>query len=491
MPHPQNRLPQVSREPVTVLWNGKHVPGLKGDTLAATLYGHGIRAVARSRKFHQPRGLSGSFVAGHLATVDGVPHCRLDRTATAEGQRVDLENVWPSARFDLMSLARFLPRKMVRAGFEHPRCIPDGSFAWKIWERTLWQMAGEADAPAPSSASETLARHLKADTLVIGGGPAGIKAATSASGSVVLVTRSRELGGMAFGADNTYPPLPETVTVLTNHEVYALFDEARIAMAAPNNPREPCVLIEADKVILATGTCSTPPLVAGAALPGVLDARTALHLAARYGVPPGKRTVVIGTARGGAVAERLVALGCDIIDVIDVADVDRIDGRDCVSAVRAGGRSIACDAVVHASPWRADPTLPFQACADGELRLAAGNLPGHVSQVGACSEPDEAVSFGRALSRDALVCPCMDVTVDEILDLIDRGIGHVEELKRRSTCGMGTCQGVPCWSYLGAVLADATGRSLDDIGHPTYRPPRAALTVGQAAGLAEITEVEP
>ena len=48
---------------------------------------------------------------------------------------------------------------------------------------------------------------------------------------------------------------------------------------------------------------------------------------------------------------------------------------------------------------------------------------------------------------------------------------------------MGPCQGVPCWDLLAHVVAIATGRSAEEIGHPTYRPPGAALTLAQAAGL--------
>lgn len=484
-----HRLPHISREPVTILWNGRPVRGLKGDTLAATLYGQGVRVFARSRKFHEPRGLSGTFVAGHLATVDGIPHCRLDRVMTEPGQRVEMENVWPSVRFDLLNMARLLPRRMTRAGFEHPRFIPDSSFAWMPWEKLLWNIAGEANPPEFDDRPEIPGRQIECDTLVIGGGPEGLAAAKAASGTVVVVTRSPELGGMAFGKAASVA-LPEGVTVLTDHEVYGLFNNGRIAMAAANDPQQPGVMIEAKRVVLATGVRSVPPLVSGAALPGVLDARTALRLAAMDGVAPGNKVLVMGTYKGRAVADTLSKLGCNVLDFIDVSDVERINGRGSVSSVRVAGRNLPCDAVVHAGPWRSDPTLAFQAGADGDLRLMPGALPTHVSLQGACSEPGEAISFGRALDRDALVCPCMDVTVDEVLDLIDRGITHVEELKRRTTCGMGTCQGVPCWDYLAAVVADATGRGVEDIGHPTYRPPRAALTIGQAAGLADITEIE-
>lgn len=464
--------------------------GVAGDTVAATLYGYGVRAFTKSRKFHQARGLTGTFTAGHLATVDGIPHCRLDRVPAKPNQRVQMENVWPSAGFDLLSFARLLPKKMLRAGFEHPRYIPDGTFAWRLWEKFLWHMAGAVNAPDNEYGSEIAGQQIETDVLVIGGGPEGVAAAIAESGNVVLVNRSPDIGGVAYGMKDQSSLLPDNVTVLTNHEVYGLFDNASIAMAASNDPNHPGVQIIAERIILATGIQSVPPLVQGAVLPGVLDARTALHLAQKHGVSPGKRTVAIGTPRGQSIAERLSELECNVIEWVDAENVVRIEGHDSVSAVQTDAGRIACDSVVHAGPWRVDHSLAFQASANGYLRLVGGDLPAHASQVGACAEASEDISFGRVLNRSAFVCPCMDVRVDEILDLIDSGITHVEELKRRSTCGMGTCQGIPCWDYLAAVVAYATGQSLEDIGHPTYRPPRGALTVGQAAGLADITEIE-
>ena len=482
------RLPHVEKTPISIRWNGKRVEGIQGDTVAATLYGQGIRAFTKSRKFHNMRGLSGSFSAGHLACVNGLPHCRLDRTPAMQGDHIEMENVWPSPHFDLMDGARILPRKMVRAGFEHPKFIPDGTWAWNAWEKFLWTMAGEANPPAARNAPLDTARQLKVDTLVVGAGPAGIKAAKAASGTVALVTRSAR--PMPSVDNGQTAALPKNVTLLRNHDVYGIFDNARLVAAAPNTPFEPAILIEPKQIVFAIGTRSVPPLICGAPLPGVLEARMALELAELYGVPPGQRTVVIGTPRGHSVAERLAELGCNIVDFIDVNAVDQIEGTRSVKALVVSGHRIPCDAVVHAGPWRSDPSLPFQASADGLTRLIAGELPSHVSLAGTCCEASEQVSFGRMLDRNALVCPCMDVTVDEVLDLITAGVTHIEELKRRTTCGMGLCQGVPCWDYLAAVIADTTGQSLDFIGHPTYRPPRSALTIGQAAGMAEITEIE-
>jgi hypothetical protein len=85
---------------------------------------------------------------------------------------------------------------------------------------------------------------------------------------------------------------------------------------------------------------SVPPLVPGAALPGVLDAATALGLSHRHGVAPGHRTVVIGTGRRAAVARRLGSGGParqgvtgDIDDRMAAFAVDRFRrGKPCLEA---------------------------------------------------------------------------------------------------------------------------------------------------------------
>jgi sarcosine oxidase subunit alpha len=83
----------------------------------------------------------------------------------------------------------------------------------------------------------------------------------------------------------------------------------------------------------------------------------------------------------------------------------------------------------------------------------------------------------------------MDVTVGELLAHIEAGDTHIEVLKRATSCGMGPCQGFPCWQLMRAVVERATGGNAgNDL--PTYRPPRRGITVEQAAGLDGLLEVE-
>ena len=55
---------------------------------------------------------------------------------------------------------------------------------------------------------------------------------------------------------------------------------------------------------------------------------------------------------------------------------------------------------------------------------------------------------------------------------------------------MGPCQGFPCLDKLAAVLAQRTGEETSHFNQPTYRTPRAANALAQAAGLAGLVEPE-
>ena len=471
------RLPHTRNEPVVMRWEGGAIEARAGDSVAAALYAAGIRTLTRSRKFHRPRGLSGSFVDGVLARVDGVPNQRLDQVLVRDGLEVLAQNVWPNLRWDVLRAARAIPRPLLRAGFEHPRWLPSGTWAFDRWEALLRLAAAGADGP-DSRAVLPIApgRRLGAETVVVGGGPAGRKAAgvEAAQGKrVVLVSRG------------LVPEPPAGVEILAGHEVFGLYRGAGIVACAPLDGG-PATLIDAGRVVLATGRRSCPPLVSGADLPGVMDAHAGLHLARDCAVAPGRRVVVIGTDEREAVAGLLRDLGVGVVAVIAAADLRRVIGCSAVTGVEAG-RRIACDAVVHVGPWRPDPSLPFQAAAEGIYRLAAKGQA-IVEVIGAAASPPEPVVFGPRLDDRALVCPCLDVTVAEVRDLARRGETHVEVVKRLTGCGMGPCQGVPCWDLLAAALGAITGEAPESFGRPSLRPPRRALSLAQAAGLAGLVE---
>jgi sarcosine oxidase subunit alpha len=489
---------------VTIYWEGRPIAAREGDSVAAALHAAGIRVIGRSRKLHRPMGAGGGFVLGLQAEVDGIANQRLDRIRVRAGLSVRAQNVWPNQRFDLLRLARVIPRHWLRGGFEHPRWLPSGTARFDLWEQALRFLAGGGRAPAPDAAGAVLlGEKIAVDVAVVGGGPVGRAAAiesVAAGRTTLLISRGLPPGRFAEAMGSALPTLPEALRVLAGWEAAALYRRGGLLLAAPHDGG-PALAIEARRIVLATGRRSCPPLVPGADLPGVMDLRTAVDLLHFSGVAPGRIACLIGTGDLDAVAQRLRELRQTVAAVVPAASVRRILGNLAVTGVAlADGRRIACDSVIHAGPWRPDPMLGFQASADGALRLEKGAPPAHIEVAGSAGQPGEPV-LPAEIDDAAFVCPCMDVSVAEIRDLARAGGSgakrsdteetHVEVLKRLTGCGMGPCQGQPCWDYLAAVLARITGRPAETFGHPSYRPPRGTVTLGQAAGLADIVAPAP
>ena len=153
------RLPHANANRFSFLWDGRTVSAREGDSLAAALYGAGIRVLERSRKFHRPRGLSGAFVNGVMGRVDGVPNVRLDVAPALPGVVAASQNAWPNARFDILAAARLLPRRWLRMGFERPRLLPSGTRRFAYWERLLRPRKGRHDRMAASDRDASTVRR--------------------------------------------------------------------------------------------------------------------------------------------------------------------------------------------------------------------------------------------------------------------------------------------------------------------------------------------
>ncbi len=485
------RLPHGRRARFSLTWNGHVTEAREGDTVAAALHAAGITSVARSRRRHRPIGSSGTFIAGTLASVDGRPNVRLDREPAKPGLDVRMQHVWPRADLDLLSLARLLPARMTYAGFEHTNLMPSGTRRFEIWERLLRFMAGVADAPpAPAERTAPKGARVAVDTVVIGGGPAGRTAASAAAQRgerVMLISRGTAPGQSAARMGASAGELDHRVDVRGGMDAFGIYRDGAFVAAAPLDGRAGALVVEPKKIVLATGRRSCPPLIPGADLPGVMDAATALALAVDCAVAPGTQVAVIGTGAETEVARRLRDLGVNVVATAPAAALRRITGRNAVTGIETD-RLISCDALVHAGPWRPDPALAFMAGCDGLLQLRDAPLLSGVSLAGSAGETAEPIILGPAPRDAAFVCPCMDVTVAEILHHVRKGETDVEVLKRLTACGMGPCQGVPCWDQLAALLADELGGAPADYGHPTYRGPRRGLTVAQAAGLDGLVE---
>ena len=90
---------------------------------------------------------------------------------------------------------------------------------------------------------------------------------------------------------------------------------------------------------------------------------------------------------------------------------------------------------------------------------------------------------------DTLVCRCEEVSAGQIRAAVADGHDDSNQVKFLTRCGMGPCQGRQCAEAVSHIVAAASGKAVQDIGHYRQRPPVNPLTLGQLAGMhSEETE---
>ena len=97
-------------------FNGRHLQGLAGDTLASALLANGERLVGRSFKYHRPRGIVTGGPEEPCALVDVIaaagrePNRLATTLALHDGLKAVSQNCWPSVRWDAGRVNDFLSR---------------------------------------------------------------------------------------------------------------------------------------------------------------------------------------------------------------------------------------------------------------------------------------------------------------------------------------------------------------------------------------------
>lgn len=94
----------------------------------------------------------------------------------------------------------------------------------------------------------------------------------------------------------------------------------------------------------------------------------------------------------------------------------------------------------------------------------------------------------RMPADDVIICRCEEVTAGEIRALTARGAQGPNQIKSFCRAGMGACQGRNCALTVSGLMAGASGKTPDEIGHMRLRAPVKPITVGQMAALAQATD---
>ena len=271
---------------------------------------------------------------------------------------------------------------------------------------------------------------IHCDTVVIGQGRSGRKAAAEATErGRRVVTLDARAGREAVGV---YPG-PEVVA-RTGEGMARIFSE---------------------EVVVATGSVEVQPVCPGNQLAGILTRRAAEGLAAS-GVDLG-RVVSVGRPPEGV--KHVPARG-RLVRFEGEAAVRRVVTFDNKTGAE---RAYPCDTAVVGLGSGPRDTL---------ARMAHG-LPGVRSVGGAAGHLDRPPVPGAGV-----VCPCSEVTVDDLRSVWDRGFQELELIKRSTLAGTGACQGAVCMPHVRSFVA-AGGQELPPSF--TARPVVTQITMGEAA----------
>jgi sarcosine oxidase, subunit alpha len=543
------RVPASAEAPagprVTFTFDGRLIEGIEGEPLAVSLLAAGRPILSRSFRFHRPRGLmcSTGQCGWCECEVDGVPSVRSCRVPVREGLVARGEHAWPSVERDLLSLvglfSRWIPPTFYHHRFLRPRRLRKRYLDVLRWFGGRGRLRVGPREPWMAVAARPL-RRITADVLVVGGGRAGLLAATAAAEAgawVVLIEAERAIGtGWRSDdvADLDTAPRAAGVELLTSVTAAGWYDGV-VAAIGPDAHLE----IAARTVVAATGSYDRVPLVPGADRPGVLAARTVIGLVERYGLLPGERALLVGSgpeletagevlARAG-IAEAHGPVATDALVRIrgtnGVAGADLRIGRRCqhvaADLVVFGDRSPNLDLVLAAGAnveRRGDtlvptcdrngrttvPTLFVAGSAAGRAvvddasaeaaraagRAAAGVAAGRRIRTptsrAAAATTVQASHVPASIARGAMVCFCEDVRAWEIRAELDAGYDDPELVKRRTGALTGPCQGKQCLQSFACLFGTAGDGPVDiPNGRPPLRPIRLGDLVATPADAAE------
>ena len=335
------RLPPIPGEwidrsqPLQLEFEGAAAQGFAGDTVTAVLAASGEMRLARSFKYHRPRGIH-SFAnhdANVLFEIDGVPNQRGDVVAAKNGARVRAVNTQGGVARDRASwvewLAPFLPVGFYYKAF-HGRHFPS-------WERRIRSFAGLGAISANAPKLPTPKRYAFCDVLVIGAGPSGMAAALTAADAgarVLLVDENARLGG-----SGRWSGMPENVVadqlarisaherieVLTRTFAAGYYADHWVALVEP----ERLTKVRARAVVFATGVIEQPAIFRNNDLPGVLTGSAAQRLLTRFAIAPGRRVCILAANREGyELARALRAHGVTVAAVLDLRASNDHDAAD-------------------------------------------------------------------------------------------------------------------------------------------------------------------
>jgi methylglutamate dehydrogenase subunit C len=296
-----------------------------------------------------------------------------------------------------------------------------------------------------------------------------------------------------------------------------------VAVPAPFEPRQRYWRIRAKRAVLAAGAEERPLVFGGNDLPGVMLASAMRHYASRYAAAAGK-SIAVFTNNDSAqrTARDLGRNGIHVEAIIDTRKEGRVlnvKGGKGVSYIETNKGKIPCDAVAMSGGWSPivnlmchrgskpiwneaiaaftppDVGAEFTAIgsAAGHMLLSecladgarAGTMKGKAPATPKCRDEAFAIQpfwWVKESTGKAFIDYQNDATAKDLPLAAREGYGHVELAKRYTTTGMATDQGKLGNVNAIAILAEASGKSIPEMGTTTFRPFYTPVSFGAFTG---------
>jgi thioredoxin reductase/bacterioferritin-associated ferredoxin len=183
------------------------------------------------------------------------------------------------------------------------------------------------------------------DLVIIGGGPAGIAAATEAArvgASVALIEENENLGGKVFAPTGStirgsaadeieksigsrilkdFGRVRDNISVFLNTEVWGFADQKTVLLYSQADADKPVKRIRGDKLIISVGAFEKAIPFPGWTLPGVFSVG-GLNTIVKKGILPGKRFLVAGSGPLQLVlANHLIHAGARLSAIVNAASL--------------------------------------------------------------------------------------------------------------------------------------------------------------------------
>ena len=343
---------------VSFKFDGKTYYGFKGDTLASALIANGIHLVARSFKYHRPRGImtAGSEEPNAIVQINGntaytEPNVRATEIEIYDGLEASSQNCWPNVNFDIGAINNILS-PLLPAGFYYKTFMWPASF-WEKYEYFIRKSAGLGKSPTKPDPDLYEHKYIHCDVLVIGGGISGIMAAKTAAENnhkTLLLDEKPHLGGTTIyqssefnKINNQYSSkwLENEISKLKNiknleiktrtsvaayHGYNFLLARENLTDHLPLNKkkdkiRQRLLKIRAKKVIAATGSIERPLIFNNNDRPGIILSSAIKKYSDYYGVVCGKENILF--TNNDSAYETAISLfnkGIKINAIIDIRE---------------------------------------------------------------------------------------------------------------------------------------------------------------------------